>query len=170
MNEAGRIETRSLAWTWLAGAWAFNLPWEIAQRPLYSGYQGFGPHLKGCFVASLGDVAIFAGLFGFMAAATGSRRWFEGSRARFLTLAAAGITLAAAIEYRALYLGKWSYSENMPLVPVLELGLSPVLQMVVGPVALALLSRQRAARNRGNAGHGKRGTMTMDGIGHGCMR
>ena len=124
MNEAGRIEPRSLAWTWLAGAWAFNLPWEIAQRPLYSGYEGFGPHLKGCFVASLGDVAIFGGLFGFMAAATGSRRWFEGSRARFSTLAAAGITLAAAIEYRALYLGKWSYSENMPLVPVLELGLS----------------------------------------------
>jgi hypothetical protein len=123
--------------------------WEIAQRPLYGNYLGLGAHLRGCIIASLGDVVILGGLYVFMAAASTTWRWFEGSHARLLPLAVAGFVIASSIEYRALYLGKWSYAESMPIVPVLELGLSPLLQMTLGPVALALVSRRQKSQVQG---------------------
>jgi hypothetical protein len=58
-----------------------------------------------------------------------------------------GTTIAAAIEYRALYVGKWSYAESMPVIPGLALGVSLIAQMVIGPIALAYVSRRRAARS-----------------------
>jgi hypothetical protein len=122
----------------------------MAQQPLYGNYLGLRHHIRECFVASLGDVLILAGLFGFMAAAAASWRWVEWGRARWLALAAGGTTIAAAIEYRALYVGKWSYAESMPLIPGLDLGVSPIAQMVIGPIALAFVSRRQAARSLKN--------------------
>ena len=94
-------------------------------------------------------MVILGALYGFMVAASVSWWWFEGAHLRLVSLAAAGFVLAAGIEYRALYLGKWSYAESMPVVPILELGVSPLLQMMVGPVMLALMSRRRTYHMKG---------------------
>lgn len=137
---------RSVLRIWLFGGWSFNLVWEIAQRPLYGNYFGLGHHLWGCFMASLGDVMILGVLFGFMATASSSWCWYEGNRVRWVPLAGAGATIATTIEYRALHLGEWFYADSMPLVPVLDIGVSPILQMVLGPVALAFLSARAAPK------------------------
>lgn len=136
---------RRLAAVWLGGGWALNLVWEVAQGPLYEGHAGWGAHLWFCVRASLADVLIVAGLFGFMAAAAADLGWYRSRVGlRLVALAAAGAVTAVAIELRALDLGKWTYAETMPLVPVLDVGLSPVAQMVLIPVALTLASRRWA--------------------------
>lgn len=131
-------------WIWIVGGWALNFAWEVLQGPLYVGHAGFGPHLWACFTASLADVLIVAGLYTFLAAAAADAAWSAADRfaPRLAALAVAGFFTAVLIELRALDLGKWTYTEAMPLVPIFAVGLSPVLQMVLIPAGLALASRR----------------------------
>ena len=46
---------------------------------------------------------------------------------------AAGLLLGAGIEWRALAAGRWTYTAAMPIVPLLNVGLLPVLQLLVLP-------------------------------------
>jgi len=96
----------------------------------------------GCFVPSLGDglmnlVIYWVGWFRF-------RDWqwvlHPGVRG-YLFMMSIGLLLAVTVEWNALYVtGSWGYSERMFVVPVLGVGILPVLQMVVlPPVAVLLL-------------------------------
>ncbi len=51
---------------------------------------------------------------------------------------AAGALTATWVEHAALQSGRWTYNARMPIVPVIEVGLWPVLQMSLLP-SLALL-------------------------------
>lgn len=51
-----------------------------------------------------------------------------------------GIFIATFIEQRALNLGKWAYTDSMPILPILNVGLSPVLQMILLPVIIFYLA------------------------------
>ncbi len=85
-----------------------------------------------CTVATLGDAAITLGIYGLGAIATRRLRWgLEGGWNVYLTAALLGGACAAAIEWRALAFGRWSYSDRMPVVPVLNVGLWPFLQLTL---------------------------------------
>lgn len=100
-----------------------------------------------CAHAALTDVGVLALLYAIMAAASASWLWFrDWPIPRSIAVAAIGFFTAALIELRALAAGKWSYADEMPLVPSFEVGLSPALQMVVIPLALTWLSRVAARR------------------------
>ena len=129
---------------WIGGGWVLNFAWEMAQRPLYCGTPGLLDHLLGCLMASLGDVVMLGYLFGLMAAVAGRWRWFSGPKLRLAGLCAAGFILAIATELRALFAGRWSYTEAMPLVPGFQVGWTPVLQMMLIPLLLALALRCRS--------------------------
>lgn len=62
-----------------------------------------------------------------------------------LILSLLGGASAALLEMDALATGRWSYNGSMPLIPVLRVGLWPVLQMMSLPVA-ALWVAGRSAR------------------------
>lgn len=52
----------------------------------------------------------------------------------YAILTLAGVFMAIAIEWVAVHmLERWSYAQAMPLVPGIEVGLIPVLQMVLLP-------------------------------------
>ncbi len=58
----------------------------------------------------------------------------------YLLIMAAGLILALFVEWNAVYWTKaWAYNEEMIIIPVLEVGLLPVLQMILVPPATALL-------------------------------
>jgi hypothetical protein len=65
---------------------------------------------------------------------------------RLLLLATAGFAIAVSIDLHALDGGKWGYAPEMPRVPGLGVGWSPVLQMVLIPLGLAWLSQAWARR------------------------
>jgi hypothetical protein len=41
------------------------------------------------------------------------------------------VSLAISIEWWALESSRWVYSENMPIIPFLEIGLTPTLQLAL---------------------------------------
>ena len=134
---------------WMVAGFAFNFTWEVLQLPLYIGQGSFELHAWQCFVASLWDVGLLASLYAFLCLVTRERYWFlRLGSFRLLLLAAAGFVIAVLIELRALDHGKWGYTPAMPRVPGLGVGLSPVLQMVLIPLALAWLSHAWASRGR----------------------
>lgn len=138
MNSSGirtQSNTRRTLAAIFAVAVALNYVWELAQSPLYEGMGDFRRMLWHCFVASLGDGLLVLLIFGIGWAALGRRDWFVRPGARgYAVMLAAGLVIAVVVEWVAVrLLGQWSYSERMPVVPLLNVGLSAVAQMLLLP-------------------------------------
>lgn len=85
-----------------------------------------------CTVAALGDVALTGAVVGLGALAAGSRAWPTTGRWNvYLFAAALGAVGALAFEWYARATGRWSYSGDIPVVPALEVGLWPLLQLTL---------------------------------------
>lgn len=141
------MKTQSVA---IAGATAFflNLAWENAQAPLFKGYDGFWRHLPFCVTASVGDMAIVAGLCALVALAFHDAEWPKRmSLQHVATLMVFGALIAATFEWVSLARGRWQYA-GMPMIPVLELGLLPILQMTLIPPAICWLLHRLELKSR----------------------
>jgi hypothetical protein len=112
-----------------------NYVWELAQAPLYEGMSDFSLALWHCFVASLGDGLLVLLIFG--AGWTMLRRsdWFVNPKWRgYLVMLASGLVIGIVIEWAAVHVGgRWTYAPRMPVIPILDIGLAPVLQMLTLP-------------------------------------
>jgi len=112
-----------------------NYLWELAQAPLYVGLENYNAGVFWhCFVASLGD-----GIMVLLIVAAGwiMKRgdWFERpSIAGYVVMLTGGFLLALFVEWLGLHvLRRWEYSERMPLLPALRVGLAPIAQMLFLP-------------------------------------
>lgn len=128
----------------------FNLLWEIAQLPLYSLYAEAPPSVIAYAVlhCTLGDILI--GMLTLIAALIATRAgplerwhwWRIGA-----TAVGFGLAYTALSEWlNTTVLMSWTYSEWMPLTPILPLGISPILQWLVVPVAALVLARGTRCR------------------------
>jgi hypothetical protein len=113
-----------------------NYLWELAQAPLYVGLEAYdaGVFLH-CLVASLGD-----GIMVLLIVAAGwitlrQPDWFDRPGVTgYLVMIAAGLLLAVSVEWLGLHvLGRWQYTDSMPLIPWLGLGVVPIAQMLFLP-------------------------------------
>lgn len=132
-------------------AFLLNFPWEFLQVPLFAGMADM-PHwqaVKTCTRAALGDVFIMLLGFWLVSAAARTRLWIYAPSLRQLaSLIATGMLMTVVIEMaalRGLWLDTWRYSNAMPLVPVLGVGLAPVLQWIVLPPLIAWFVRSHGA-------------------------
>lgn len=131
-----------------------NYSWELTQAPLYQGLAtaAYWTVVKGCARATLGDAFIMLVAYWSIAGIARNRWWFvRAARLPFVGFLGIGIVLTIVIERLALRSSwsgwGWRYSEAMPLVPWLEIGLTPLLQWLTLPVVtLWLVRRQTAAR------------------------
>ena len=116
-------------------ALAINYVWEMAQMPFYEEMLFSDPQAwLVCFRAGLGDalftIAVYFGgrlLF---------RRWDWPQRltlSKVIYLFFAGIVAAIVTEIAALEAGRWAYTHLMPLLPVVGVGLVPMVQLAVLP-------------------------------------
>ena len=112
-----------------------NYPWELVQTPLYEGMDDFSRMLWHCFPASLGDGLLVLLIFGVGWLLTGQQEWFINPGGRGYTIMlASGLVIAVAVEWVAVQIaGQWDYSERMPIIPLLGIGLAPVAQMLLLP-------------------------------------
>ena len=126
-----------------------NLLWEVAHLPLYTlwttatrAQQAFA--IVHCTVGDL-LIAAFALLFALLTA--GNARWpaERFTRVAFVTLGA-GVAYTIFSEWLNLVVRQsWAYSEAMPVVPLIGVGLSPLLQWLVIPgVAMLVVRRSRS--------------------------
>ncbi len=114
---------------------ALNYGWELAQSGLFTEESNAGNVWLHCFVASLGDGIMVLLLFGIGRLICGHRNWFVHPGLKgYAILTLAGVLMAVAVEWVAVHmLQRWSYAQAMPLIPGFEIGLVPVLQMVLLP-------------------------------------
>jgi hypothetical protein len=130
---------------------SLNYLWELLQAPLFTAKSLSTNIWFHCFVASLGDGVIVLLLFVLAWMATGRRNWFVHPRLYdYVILIVAGISLAVFIEWAAVHVfQRWAYSQSMPRIPGLEVGLVPVLQMLLlPPVIFRIMSAIALAKER----------------------
>jgi hypothetical protein len=120
--------------------------WEVAQLPLYTIWteQGVAASLRAAAHCTLGDAGIaLAASFASLALAAAA-----GPLRRVLPLSVlivlAGLLVTAVFEWASTeWLARWAYSDLMPTIPLLGLGLSPVLQWIIVPTLALLILRRR---------------------------
>ena len=124
-----------------------NFVWEMWQTPFFIGMSDT-PHweaVKVCTRAAAGDIVIMLVAFWGIAMANRSRAWFLHSRPRdAASFTSIGFFITALIEWLATGpLGRWTYAETMPVVPLLGIGLLPALQwLLLPPLVLWFMRRQ----------------------------
>lgn len=109
-------------------AFLLHIVWENAQAPLYAGYQSFSLHFPICFTGTIGDVVITLLVLAFLRLL---KKDNLQTAADFMALAIIGFIIAVFIEQNALLISKWNYAPVMPLIPYLQVGLAPILQMTI---------------------------------------
>ena len=122
---------------------ALNYVWELAQTPFYAGVT-LPDALWHCFIASLGDGILVLVIFAAVAYAMRAADWFIRPTSRsYLTMAIAGLALAVVVEWWGLHVaGRWRYSALMPIIPLVEVGVVPILQMLVLPPLIFSIARR----------------------------
>ena len=124
---------------------AAHLAWEIAQLPLYTIWtEGRAGEIAFAVVHCTGGdllIAMSALCLALIITRSGDFvDWNSGAVAGLTVAVGLGYTVAS--ERVDLALGHWTYAASMPIVPVLDVGVSPLAQWIVVPLgAFWFLSR-----------------------------
>jgi hypothetical protein len=114
---------------------AINFVWEMAQMPLYEDmpFDALSSWWL-CFRASIGDGVIVLTIWAIGAAVYNQSDWFRPLHLGNITvLLMSGAAIAVGIEIHAIGTGRWAYSALMPILPVANVGLSPLVQLLLLP-------------------------------------
>lgn len=113
-------------------AFGLNLIWENLHSLLYIHYKQ-GPITEFVLVrAALSDALIILGMIFFLSLIPTLSRW------PWLIIVV-GIIIAVGIEWWALGAGRWAYKDIMPIIPFLDIGLTPTIQLgLLGYIAYKL--------------------------------
>jgi hypothetical protein len=127
-----------------------NYPWELAHSSLYEGMSDFSLASWYCFVSSLGDGLLVLLIFGVGWAALRRSDWFVNpGRRGYLLMLAVGLVIGVVVEWAAVHvMGRWAYAPQMPMIPIFNVGLTPLAQMLALP---PLIFRAVAMSHRGDA-------------------
>ena len=124
-----------------------NFPWELWQVPFYTNMPS-RPHweaIKVCMRATLGDALITLVCFWIVSLVYRSRMWIRDPHLReILILVSTGIAITALIEWLSTQVwDRWAYSDSMPMIPWVNVGLLPVLQwLIIPPLVVWFVRRQ----------------------------
>ncbi len=116
-----KIVIKKLAFIFLL-AFVLNLVWENLHAVLYYLPSGEPITQRMLLRATLIDaffITTFSLPFLFWT-------WFSK---RIWLIIPVGISVAVAIEFRALLSNRWAYGEAMPIIPILNTGLTPTIQL-----------------------------------------
>lgn len=123
-----------------------HLLWENLQAPLYQGFASFQQHFWICLKGTVGDILFMLVIYATLAVVYRNSLWMNDRAtythpATWILTPFVGILLAVSFERWAVYVDhRWEYMEAMPLIPILQIGLTPVLQMMLIPLIALLLT------------------------------
>ena len=103
-------------------AFALNMIWEFAHSVLYASYQSGEITNFILFRAAVWDATIILVL-------VISTYALKTNRTVFIVIG--GLVVSVAIELWALQTGRWAYDISMPLIPFLNIGLTPTIQLAL---------------------------------------
>lgn len=132
-------------------SFALHAIWEMSQMAAFKDLAG-RPLLETavrCTPATLGDVVLTFWIYSIGALAGHNIGW--GLQARwnvYLTLGLLGLGHAVWIEQAAIAAGRWSYTDAMPRLPRLDVGVWPLLQLALLTPFTIWISSRFALRRR----------------------
>lgn len=133
-----------------AVAFVTNWIWEMAHMRAYRELESepWSETLAGCTGAALGDVLLTWIPFAIGAIVSRNARWaWAGGAKIYFALAAMGFATAIIGEHVALRSGEWSYNERMPIIPGLDVGVWPALQLtLLIPLSFGVANLVRSSR------------------------
>jgi len=104
--------------------------WEYLHFGLYTGYEQWSGSTPVYWLATIGDVLYTLGAFALVSAIKKSYEWImNATLTDYLMLVTLGCFIALFVEYKGLALDRWQYRPDMPIIPILGVGVSPILQM-----------------------------------------
>ncbi|WHZ14957.1 MAG: hypothetical protein OJF52_001797 [Nitrospira sp.] len=112
-----------------------NYTWERLQSPLYVHPGRASIPWWLCLAASLADGLFVLVIFGVGWIVLGRRTWFEQPGIEgYLVMLTSGVAISVGVEWTTIHVLRWwTYGEHMPLVPIVNIGLAPMIQMLVLP-------------------------------------
>lgn len=117
-----------------------NFIWEISHSFLYvPHYVGISEMIKVHLRASMGDILLVFIVLTLDILIFGNV-YERNSIQRLLIMAFFGFVLATMVEKYALFVGRWAYSPLMPIIPWLNVGLTPILQMTLIPPSIVVFN------------------------------
>jgi hypothetical protein len=132
---------KQYVFTLILAAFLLNAAWEVLQIPLYVGGMYSWSHILFCLLASLADAIMVVLIYFGFAIIYKNAFWIQSlNLSRVIFLIMTGGIGAVLAETRHLSIGTWSYAETMPLIPVVAVGLSPVLQFMILPLLIYIIS------------------------------
>jgi hypothetical protein len=131
------MKASAVGWRVLGVAFALNLAWEMAQMFAYAGLSRASfRSLATCSAAAVGDGVYALLVYWAGSLMRGDPTWiFRITLIRLSAILAVGFMTAVIIERAALSGSFWQYAASMPRIPVIEVGLWPVLQLMTLPLA-----------------------------------
>lgn len=118
-----------------------NEIWELLQMPLYSSaYYNLG-HVVFCTLGALADMIMVLLLYVCFGFIYKNPFWiWQSNWFKIFVVMLTGAVGAVLSEKRHLKIGSWAYDQSMPIVPFVNVGLSPFLQFLLLPVVIYFLS------------------------------
>jgi len=94
-------------------------------------------------VTAFRDALIIGGIFLGGSILFKDARWIDTlTHKKTMLLVLIGFIIAYSIELQGLYLQKWEYNSLMPMIPLLNVGLSPIVQMMTLPLITFLITKK----------------------------
>ena len=118
-----------------------NEVWELVQMPLYKQPIYKMGHIAFCTLAALADMIMVLLLYLSFAFIYKNPFWIaQRNYFKIFVVMLTGAVGAVLSEKRHLRIGSWAYDQSMPIVPFVNVGLSPLLQFFLLPVIIYFLS------------------------------
>jgi hypothetical protein len=124
---------------YMAGVALANLVWEFAHMPLYTLWETGSPS-EIAFAAlhcTGGDILIALASVMLALILSGKASWPQVDSRRIIVVAVVlGLSYTLFSEWLNIEIRQsWAYRDIMPVVPLVDAGLSPVLQWIIVPLA-----------------------------------
>ncbi len=139
--------------TFFGGSFLLHLLWENAQAPLFQGFESFAQHFPICLKATATGDMLFMLVIYCTLALVHQDMWWPGNPKTYRPPATwilppfIGVLLAISFELWAIHVAnRWTYATTMPILPLLQIGIPPLVQMMLIPI-LSLFIASRSIRH-----------------------
>lgn len=118
-----------------------NLIWENAHAPLYEWFINYNNHFKMCFDASIGDAFLILTIYLLISLLLWNNNWIKNiTKKEIILIFLFWIIITLIFEKYALINWRWSYNNNMAIIPFLWIWISPALQLIITPYLTFLIT------------------------------
>ena len=119
--------------------------WEGLHSYFYIFPDGLAAYPRFCWFCVSGDVLIALGTFFLVGLIHKKRKWIlDPSKQQVVIFVLSGVVFTIISEFVHVNTkGTWQYSELMPLIPLIDVGISPLVQWIVIPLALIFIIRRQ---------------------------